>query len=264
MHVNHFISWRPLAAVLLTLLLPVACTQGVEPLGLNLVSPQQETQLGLEAWQQIRQQEQATSDAALQQRIRGIGQRLVQATGSDPAAWEFVVFQNKQVNAFALPGGKVGVYTGLIALAENDAQLGAVIGHEIGHVVAHHPAKRVSSQLAAQAGLSLAQVGLSAAGVTTGAAEATQLLGLGAQYGVVLPHSRTQEYEADALGMEIMARAGYDPREALRFWARMDGSEGGGRPGWAEFLSTHPVGANRLAAMERELPRAMGIYGVGR
>lgn len=247
-----------LATVLSAALLVGSCTQGIEPLGVNLVSPQQEIQMGLEAWQQIRQKEPVSQNRAQQARIQALGQRLVNAAGVQQQPWEFVVFDSDQVNAFALPGGKVGVYTGLIDLAENDAQLAAVMGHEIGHVLAHHPAKRVSSAMAAQAGVSLAQAGLAAAGVSYGA-EAGQLLGLGAQYGVVLPHSRTQEYEADRIGLEIMAAAGFDPREALRFWARMGQSQDN-RPGWAEFLSTHPVGPNRIAAMERELPRIMPIY----
>jgi predicted Zn-dependent protease len=248
----------PFAVVMSLSVLAISCTQGTEPLGLNLVSPQQETQMGLQAWQEISQKEPVARSAALQARIRTLGQRLVTAAGANQQPWEFVVFESEDVNAFALPGGKVGVYTGLIDLAENDAQLAAVIGHEIGHVLAHHPAKRVNSAMTAQMGVSLAQVGLAAAGVSYGA-EAAQLLGLGAQYGVVLPHTRTQEYEADRIGLEIMAAAGYDPREALRFWARM-GQKQGNRPGWAEFMSTHPVGKNRIAAMEQQLPRVMPVY----
>ena len=251
-------KYLPFAAFLALLVALTGCTQGVEPLGLNLVSPEQEMQMGLQAWQQVRQKEPIASNPALQARIRTLGERLLAAAGANPQQWEFVVFQSDEVNAFALPGGKVGVYTGIIDLAENDAQLAAVIGHEIGHVLAHHPAKRVSSAMAAQAGVGLAQVGLAAAGVSYGA-EAGQLLGLGAQYGVVLPHSRTQEYEADRIGLEIMAAAGFDPREALRFWARMNQKQGS-RPGWAEFLSTHPVGQNRIAKMEQHLPRLMPVY----
>lgn len=238
--------------------LVAGCTQGIEPLGVNLVSPEQETQMGLSAWQDVLQKEPAARNPALQSRIRALGERLVAAAGANQQPWEFVVFESDQINAFALPGRKVGVYSGLIDLAENDAQLAAVIGHEIGHVLAHHPARRVSSAMAAQMGVSLAQVGLAAAGVSYGA-EAGQLLGLGAQYGMILPHSRTQEYEADRIGLEIMASAGYDPREALRFWARM-AQKRGDRPGWAEFLSTHPVGKNRIAAMEQLLPQVMPLY----
>ena len=250
-------SFSCVASVALVLL-ATGCAQGVEPLGLNLVSPQQETQLGLEAWQEITQKEPVARDPAAQARIRAIGQRLVDAAGANQQPWEFVVFENPEVNAFALPGGKVGVYTGLISLAENDAQLAAVIGHEIGHVLAHHPAKRVSSQMAAQTGVTLAQAGLAAAGVSYGEA-AGQILGLGAQYGVVLPHSRTQEYEADSIGLQMMATAGYDPREALKFWARMNQKKGTG-PGWAEFMSTHPVGPHRIEAMERQLSQVMPVY----
>lgn len=245
---------RILPALLSVNLLLGSCSQGLEPLGLNLVTPEQEVAAGQGAWKQIRQKERTSPDRALQARVRQIGERLVVAAGVQDQPWEFVAFENEQVNAFALPGGHVGVYTGLINLAENDAQLAAVMGHEIGHVLARHAGKRMSTAMATQVGLSVAQSLGGSNGQVLG-----QLLGLGAQYGVLLPYSRTQEYEADSIGLQIMAQAGYDPREALNFWIRMSDAKGGA-PGWSEFMSTHPVGQNRIRAMEQQLPEVMPVY----
>lgn len=224
--------------------------------GLNFVSPQEEQQLGLQTWHRLRQERPPSRNPALQAALQRVGSRIVAANGGKPQNWEFVVFQGPEVNAFALPGGKVGVYEGMFNVAQNDAQLAAVVGHEIGHVNAHHTAERVSAAEAEQIGLQLAGIALQLGNIGY-ANQIAALLGAGLEYGVLLPYSRQQEYEADRLGMEYMARAGYPPQEALTFWMNMQHA-GGARP--PEFLSTHPSGENRIAAIREFLPAAEQIY----
>lgn len=224
----------------------------------SFVSPQEERELGEQAFAKIKKEERISTDRALQQRLRTVGQRIVQASDSSiPASqWEFVVFADKQLNAFALPGGHVGFYEGIFRLMENDAQVAAVLGHEVGHVVARHSAQRIGASQASQLGMSALQIALGAGDVAF-ANELAALLGAGVQYGVILPYSRAQELEADRLGLRYMARAGYDPAEALQFWQRM-ASAGGAKP--PAFLSTHPSDAQRIAQLREALPEAQALY----
>jgi len=158
-------------------------------------------------------------------------------------------------NAFALPGGKVGVYTGMFPVAQTTEGLAVVMAHEVGHVLARHGSERMSQALATQ-------VGGSVLGVALGGGPSTQAIltayGLGAQLGVLLPYSRTQETEADRIGLLLMAEAGYDPRAAVRFWQRMGAS--GDRKQPPEFLSTHPGHETRIAEIQRYLPQALARY----
>jgi predicted Zn-dependent protease len=165
------------------------------------------------------------------------------------------VFQDKAANAFALPGGKIGVNTGLLEVATNPHQLATVIGHEIAHVQAHHGNARMSASYATQAGLTLAQV---LAGASS--PEKQQLIGLlgaGAQVGVLLPYGRSQESEADRLGLEYMARAGFDPQESVNLWRNMSETSGSQPP---EFLSTHPAHGTRIQQLEAQMPTALNLY----
>jgi len=169
--------------------------------------------------------------------------------------WEIVVFEDSTANAFALPGGKIGVHTGLLKVASNQDQLATVIGHEVAHVLAEHANERVSTAYAAQGGVQLVEI-------LTGASSPTQrqllaLLGAGAQ----LPFSRAQEAEADLLGLDAMARAGFDPRESVNLWRNMAAS-GGAKP--PELLSTHPSDERRMAALAERVPSAMKLYEAAR
>jgi predicted Zn-dependent protease len=170
--------------------------------------------------------------------------------------WEFNLVESKDVNAWCMPGGKVVFYTGIMPLTKNDAGVAVVMGHEIGHAVARHGNERMSQQMAVQFG----GIALSEAAKTK--PEETQaifqsLYGLGSQYLVILPYSRIHEYEGDKLGLIFMAMAGYDPKEAIGFWERMAANSGAKQP---EFLSTHPVEENRIAAIKKFLPEAMKFY----
>jgi predicted Zn-dependent protease len=171
--------------------------------------------------------------------------------------WEFNLVEDKQVNAWCMPGGKVVVYSGILPVAQGDAGLAVVMGHEIAHAIAEHGNERMSQGLLAQMG----GVALSTA-LSTKTAETQQLwmsvYGVGAQYGAIMPYGRMQESEADHLGLIFMAMAGYDPNEALAFWQRMSAQKGGQAP--PEFLSTHPADATRIENIRRLIPEAMQQY----
>lgn len=189
-------------------------------------------------------------------RVPRVGERIVEAArtrfphrGLGDHDWEFVVFDDDQVNAWVLPGGKVGFYTGILDIMENEDQVATVMGHEVGHVVGRHAAERFSQRLLAQG--ALIGVGVALSQADTGYAdEIAAVLGAGVTFGVLLPYSRKHEYEADRLGIDFMMGGGYAPREALRFWDSMARrSDGKG----FEFMSTHPSDANRIAAMRQHL-----------
>lgn len=223
---------------------------------LNLVSSEQELQLGLTSFNEMKQEVPISKDPAANALVQKVGKKIAAVAGPDmpDAQWEFVVFDSKEANAFCLPGGKVGVYTGILPITKDEAGLATVIGHEVAHAVAHHGGERMSQATALQAG------GQLAGALTASAKPITQQLvslvyGLGSQVGYVLPHSRAQESEADHIGLIYMARAGYDPKEALNFWQRFSSSQSGGA-GVPWFLSTHPVDKDRIADLKKWLPEA--------
>jgi predicted Zn-dependent protease len=170
--------------------------------------------------------------------------------------WEVELFEEPTANAFALPGGKIGVHTGLLEVAVTPSQLAAVLGHEVAHVLARHGNERVSQATFAQTAMQIAE---SAVGVMS--PEKQQLmgaLGLGVQYGVLMPFSRAQESEADEIGLELMARAGFDPRESITLWQNMGRASSGQGP--PEFMSTHPSHATRIGRLEAAMPEAIAVY----
>lgn len=169
--------------------------------------------------------------------------------------WEVKVFADDSPNAFALPGGKIGVHTGMLTVAKNQHQLASVLGHEIGHVWAKHSNQRVSQTFATQTGMQLASV--AAGEMTSEKQQLLGLLGVGAQFGVLLPFSRKHESEADEIGLELMARAGFDPRQSVELWRNMQKAGGGSTP---EFLSTHPGTDSRIRDLNARMDRAMKIY----
>jgi predicted Zn-dependent protease len=227
---------------------------------LMLVSPSQEAQMGLSTFEQIKKEEKISKDPAVNARIQRIGARIAASVGRDVpnAQWEFVVFDSATVNAFALPGGKVGVYTGLIKLAANDDELAVVMGHEIAHVTSRHGAERTSQNYAI-AGVGLAAaIGMEVKNVDPAKRNmALAAYGLGSQVGVALPFSRLHESEADEVGLRFAAGAGYDPRAGATFWQKM-AKQGGAKP--PEFLSTHPSDATRIANLQKLAPQFMPLY----
>ncbi|MCR4300240.1 MAG: M48 family metallopeptidase [Sulfuricaulis sp.] len=226
-----------------------------------LVSPAQESQMGFQEFEKLKKTVPASRDAAANAQLQRVGQRIAAVAPLPNARWEFVLFDKPDTpNAFCLPGGKVGIFSGILAITQDDAGLATVIGHEVAHAVARHGAERMSEAMLIQLGGQLLEQ------ATIGHSEASRVLmqqayGIGSTLGVALPHSRGQELEADRLGVLYMARAGYQPREALGFWKRFaeyKEKKGGGKQ--VEFLSTHPLDEARIRQIEGIIPQAEMEY----
>lgn len=211
--------------------------------------------MGAQAFRQVVAQSRVDRDPRVNAAVDEVGRRLAAVANRPDFQWRFVVLDDdRQVNAFCLPGGKVGVYTGILPVARDQTGLAVVMGHEIAHALARHGAERMSHAQLAQLGGQALAIGLG------GSAEAGMVLaayGLGAQYGVLLPYGRTQESEADRIGLLLMAQAGYDPRAAIEFWERMQRSDRSRQP---EFLSTHPSGGTRIQQLRAWMPDATRLY----
>jgi predicted Zn-dependent protease len=225
---------------------------------LRTMEPAQEMQLGLQSYQQILSDSVVLRDEPVVNVVREIGVRIARAAApEDPGfEWAFNVIDSDQVNAFALPGGYTAVYTGLIPVAENQDGLAVIMGHEVGHALAHHGAERMAQQNMQR--IVGAGVAMGAGGMDSGAQRAVMgVFGGISQYGYALPFSRAHESEADYIGLVLMARACYDPREAPRLWERM-GAAGGATP--PEFQSTHPSPETRINDFQKWMPEAIEIY----
>lgn len=248
-------------SVLVVLLLAVAACQTVPVTGrsqLLLLPEGSELQMGLTSFEQIIKKSKVATDPRVNGQVTRVGRRIAEATGRTDYAWEFKVLEDKQANAFCLPGGKVAVYTGLLPITRDDAGLAAVLGHEVAHAIARHGGERVSQTLLVQTGLAATQVALAGNDPRTVQA-VTSLLGAGASVGVLLPWSRAQESEADRLGLIFMAKAGYHPSAARDLWVRMaELSKSRQQP--PELLSTHPAPATRIQDIDRWLPEALQHY----
>ncbi|MDA0148321.1 M48 family metallopeptidase [Vibrio sp. LaRot3] len=248
-------SWFKYSTLALTIGL-TACT--ASPTGRNqilLFSDNDMSSLGAQSFEQMKQKQKISSDKKLNnyvQCVAGAITRYVPVQGSFQE-WEVVVFDSKQVNAFALPGGKIGVYTGLLDVAENQDQLATVIGHEIAHVLADHSNERLSQSQLANAGLQITSAALGASDYAQYRNATMAALGLGVQYGVLMPYGRTQESEADIVGLELMAKAGFDPRESVNLWYNMAKASGGKQP--PELLSTHPSHSTRISDLQQTMER---------
>lgn len=207
-------------------------------------------ELGEESWKQVLKQEKRSSNASYNQALNRIGPNLAQAAGRPDYKWEFVVFDSREPNAFCLPGGKVAVYSALFELVGNDAELATVVGHEVSHALARHGVERMSQSTLQSLGGALVTAAVGSE--WDSAYQTTTSLAL------MLPYSRTQEYEADQLGLILMAKAGYDPAAALTFWDKFRKLNRTGTV--AEFLSTHPDGDKRLERLKQQLPAARKYY----
>ena len=222
------------------------------------INRQQEMALGLQSYQQILSESQVVTQGKVVDLVRQIGRQLAKAAVDvDPGfQWEFNVINSEQANAFALPGGKTAVYTGLLPVAKNANGLAVVMGHEIAHAIARHGAERMAHQ-------KLMQIGSMAASVALGDLDYnTQrmvlgALGVGAQYGIMLPFSRDHESEADYMGLLFVARACFDPTEAPKLWERMGQASKGKQP--SEFMSTHPSHETRIRQFQEWMPEALEI-----
>jgi metalloendopeptidase OMA1, mitochondrial len=225
---------------------------------LLLLSEADEMQMGIQSYREVVQKSKLSTDPATNDMVKRVGTRIASATGRTDLPWEFVVIEDRQANAFALPGGKVAVYTGILPITKDETGLAAVLGHEVAHAVARHGAERMSQGLLVQVGLAGTMAALSKRDPKT-VQTVGALLGAGAAVGLMLPWSRSQESEADHLGLIYMAKAGYDPSAARDLWIRMaEASQGQDRP--PEFLSTHPSETTRIKQIEAWLPEASQYY----
>ena len=220
------------------------------------ITREQESALGLQTYQQVLSESKVLGSGQAVNLVREIGYRLAEVIEDDPGfEWEFNVIDSAQANAFALPGGKVAVYTGILPIVENINGLSAVMGHEIAHAVARHGAERMAHQKLVQYGSMAASMALGSMDVGT-QRMIMGALGMGAQYGVLLPFSRKHESEADYMGLIYLARACYDPREAPKIWERM-AENSKGQP--QEFMSTHPSHETRIRQLNKWMPDALAI-----
>jgi len=250
----NWIKRISLASVAL-LLLVTGCTTVPETgrRQFNFMSPKEEMTLGFSEFDKMKKQVPVSKDPAANALLQRVGKRIAAVAQLPDAQWEFVVFDNKEANAFCLPGGKVGVYTGILPITKDEAGLATVIGHEVAHAVARHGGERMSEA----AGLQVIGVALGAAVEDSRyAALINQTYGMGSQLGVALPHSRGQESEADHIGLIYMSRAGFDPEAAVGFWQRFadfNAKQGASTP-W--FLRTHPLDETRIKQIKDWMPQA--------
>lgn len=206
--------------------------------------------LGTNSFEELKKQETINQDPKVNTYVQCVSKQITDTLGKQPdfEEWEVVVFDSDQVNAFALPGGKIGVYTGLLAVAKNQDQLATVIGHEIAHVQANHSNERLSSSEITGYGTSAVQTVI---GTTQYSEVGMAALGLGVQYGITMPYGRAQESEADIVGLQLMNDAGFNPEQSVELWKNMAIASGGSEP--MEFLSTHPSNTTRINDLEDEL-----------
>lgn len=221
---------------------------------IQLLGPGAEQQAGAQALTETLKGERVVTDPVFVAPVQRVGNRLLQGMGEDPTRWRFVVVDDPEPNAYALPGGYVVVHTGMFPIAGSDEGLATVMAHEIGHVVARHGGERVSRGTLTELGVGVLS---SALGVGP---ELAQVLGTGAQLAINLPAERRQELEADYMGLVMMQRAGYDPAAALAFWQRMAAvsAQRGAPP---EFLSSHPADATRIRQIQELIPKVRAESG---
>lgn len=250
------------SSILLLVLIACATAPITGRRQLNFIGEAQEMQLGISEFEKLKQATPINRDPQLNEMVQRVGRKIAAAAQDDlpNAQWEFVVFESDEPNAFCLPGGKVGVYTGILPITKDEAGLATVIGHEVGHATSHHGGERMSQAMAAQYGGQLLGVALS------GSDPRVQALfqvayPVGAQVGVLLPFSRKQESEADQQGLHYMARAGYNPEAAVGFWQRFAAyNQSRGAKGGPAFLRTHPVDDVRIRQIQEWLPQAQSEF----
>ena len=218
---------------------------------LVLMPDSQMDQMGLQAFSNIKGKTPVETSRTTNSYVQCVGNAITREVGG---SWEIVVFRDDSANAFALPGRKIGVNTGLLKVAENQHQLATVIGHEVAHVLSKHSNERVSQKFAVEQGLGLINA---IASPSSGTGQTLMgLLGVGAEYGILMPYSRVQESEADIFGLDLMAKAGFDPRESIKLWANMGRANRGQPP---EFLSTHPSHSTRISDLNAHMQVALGL-----
>lgn len=253
-------------ALLLTTLFLTSCS--VVPITgrkqVNLVSDSEVTATSLVQYKEFISQSKLSTNQSYTNRVRTVGTRIARAADAylktnkipNNMQWEFNVVESPEINAFCMPGGKIAVYTGILTIATSDAELAAIMAHEVSHAIAHHSNERISQEMLRQLGGQLIDKTVSGRSNILKTV-VNQTYGIGSQLLVTLPYGRKQEYEADKMGLVLMAMAGYNPASAKNFWQKMMLRGGSGS---AEFLSTHPSDGNRIKKIEKYLPEALKYY----
>lgn len=262
--VKYFVSIFIASALLLTSCGSVPVTGRKQ---LSLVSDQEVLTLSLQQYDEFIKSAPISTDKKNTALVQKVGRNIATAVETylknngyaeqlSSYAWEFNLVKSNDVNAFCMPGGKIVVYEGILPVTQDETGLAVVVGHEVAHAVAKHANERMSQQMMTQYGT--AAIGTALGGASAGVQQAAAAaIGLGSQYGILLPYSRKQELEADKLGLIFMAMAGYDPSYAANFWMRMSQSGGGGTP---EFMSTHPSDETRINKIQESLNEALKYY----
>ncbi len=228
---------------------------------LNFMSEGEEMKLGFSEFEKMKKEVPISKDAAAKALVEGVGKRIAAVAPLPNAQWEFVVFDSKEANAFCLPGGKVGVYTGILPITKDEAGLATVIGHEVAHAVARHGGERLSYARGIQTAGVLAGSALGATKYADWTPIFNQVYGAGSQVGVALPHSRLQESEADRMGLLYMAEAGYNPEASVAFWQRFAAfSQAAGASQTPWFLRTHPLDDTRIKQLQEWMPEAKARF----
>ncbi len=248
---------KKILLILFTSILFVGCatTPMTERKQLVFISSENEIAMGEEAFREVLAKSTLSTNQEQVAMVNRVGKRLAKQVDAD-FNWEFALIKSDKVNAFCLPGGKVGIYTGILEITKNEDGLAVVMGHEIAHAIARHGAERMSQNM-------ILGLGAIAFGISTDSSDRAKYLaayGIGSAVVVALPYSRKHEYEADYIGLMLMAKAGYDPNEAVTFWQRMSEAKGGSGSSLSEFISTHPADANRIEKLEAYMPEAMNYY----
>ncbi|MFK8010985.1 MAG: M48 family metallopeptidase [Marinicellaceae bacterium] len=225
-----------------------------------LIGDEQMNKMGVASFQKLKTSTKISNNQNADRYVKCIADAIINELPAkwQSQSWEVVVFDDDSANAFALPGGKIGVHMGLLNVAKNQSQLATVMGHEVAHVLSRHGSERVSQSM----GLEMAMIATDA--ISKQKMENSQnqqmlmsALGLGAQFGVLLPFSRTHESEADLFGLDLMARAGFDPKQSVNLWQNMSAASGGQRQ--PEFMSTHPDPAKRIDKLSNYMPAALAL-----
>jgi len=224
----------------------------------SLYSSAELNQMGITSFAQMKQQIPISKDRATNDFVLCVAGAITAnvAKSAHQGEWEVVVFDSAQVNAFALPGGKIGVYTGILQVTENQHQLAAIIGHEVGHVVEHHSNERLSANKISTVGMAVAAIALGSTDVDNKDLWVAGL-GIGIQYGVIMPYSRSHESEADIIGQDLMAQSGFDPQASVQLWQNMAKLSKDAPP---EFMSTHPANETRIKQLNQHLTSSQPYY----
>lgn len=223
-----------------------------------LVPESSEISMGLQAYTDTVSTQKASANERWSEMVERVGRRIAEVADRPDYQWEFRLLASPEMNAFALPGGKVAIYEGILPICQNEAGLAVVMSHEIAHALARHGGERMSQETLVSGVSNVVNWAMRNRTSAVTQQRVAQAFGIASKYGVVLPYSRKHESEADHMGMILMARAGYDPREAPLFWQRFGQAQSGEQP--IEFLSTHPADARRASDLNKLLPEAMKYY----